>query len=128
MGTKVLLFVVIAFFTLSCEKDEDTYIKPLKEINACGYDDPLNQLEWLHEIAYKSLNDKTGNYIGSIWIITHENKDIIVTDMALGSGGIYRYLFDCYGNQISTVAGLEPSEIGNYLTDSNMIFSTVFYQ
>lgn len=125
MKMKVLFPLLIVLFSLSCKKDDSTYIKPLKEISACGTEDPLNQLEWLHKLANKSLYDKTGNYIGSIWIITYENSDIIVTNMALGSGGIYWYLFDCNGDQVSTLQGLEPNELNNYLTDSNMIFSTV---
>lgn len=125
MKTKVLFFLVVVFFTLSCEKDENTYIEPLKEISACGYDDPLNQLKWLHEMAYKSLNDKTGNYIGSIWIITYENSDIIVTDMALGSGGVAYYSFDCDGVQHSNLENLSLDELNSYLTDSAKIYTNI---
>lgn len=124
MKTKILLVLGVIFFTLSCEKEGDSYIKPLKEVSACGYDDPLNQLEWLNELANKSFDDKTGNYIGSIWIITYENSDIIVTDMALGSGGIAFYFFDCNGIQPSDLEDLSLDELNSYLTDSNKIFST----
>jgi len=125
MRTKLLLFLAIAFFFLSCEKEEDTHIKPLKEISACGYDDPLNQLEWLNKLANKSLDNKTGNYIGSIWIITYEDSDIIVTDMALGSGGIMYYFFDCNGEQHSNLEDLDLDELNNHLTDSTKIFTSL---
>ncbi|MGQ7868302.1 hypothetical protein [Sunxiuqinia sp. sy24] len=124
MKTKILLVLGAIFFTLSCEKEGNSYIDPLKEVSACGYNDPLNQLEWLNELANKSLDDKTGNYIGSIWLITYENSDIIVTDMALGSGGIAFYLFDCNGVQSSDLEDLSLDELNSYLTDSNKIFST----
>lgn len=124
MKTKILLVMWVIFFTLSCEKEGNNYIKPLKEISACGYDDPLNQLEWLNELANKSLDDKTGNYIGSIWLITYENSDIIVTDMALGSGGIAFYFFDCNEVQPSDLEDLSLDELNSFLTDSNKIFST----
>ncbi|HYQ57116.1 MAG TPA: hypothetical protein VEP89_07190 [Draconibacterium sp.] len=124
MVKKVLLFVVSIFFILSCEKDENTYIKPLNEISACECDDPLNQLEWLHELAYKSLNDKTGNYIGNIWIISYENSDIIVTNMALGSGGILYYFFDCEGTQHPNSENLSLNELNSRLTGSAIIFSS----
>ena len=48
----------------------------------------------------KAENDKTGNYIGTIWLIKYKGKDIFVTDMALGSGGIANYFFDCSGNHL----------------------------
>ncbi|MEK7718447.1 MAG: hypothetical protein AAB347_02370, partial [Bacteroidota bacterium] len=79
------------------------------------------------ELANQSLNDKTGNYVGSIWIITYEGSDIIVTDMALGSGGILYYFFDCNGEQSSSLEGLEPNDLNNYLMDSNKVFSTINY-
>lgn len=51
-------------------------------------------------ICTKAENDKTGNYIGTIWLIKYKGKDIFVTDMALGSGGIANYFFDCSGNHL----------------------------
>ena len=89
MKTKILIVLVVGFFALACKKEHNNYIKPLKEISACGKKDPLNQLEWLNKLANKSLDDKTGNCIGSIWIITNKNSDIIITNMSLGSGEFF---------------------------------------
>ena len=125
MKTKIISILIITIFTLSCEDGDNTYIKPLKKISACGYNDPLNQLEWLNEVVNKSLDDKTGNYIGSIWIINHENSDIIVTDMALGSGGIAYYFFDCNGEQHSNLEDLSLDKLNNYLSDSAKIFTNI---
>ncbi|NOY96574.1 MAG: hypothetical protein GXO81_09395 [Chlorobi bacterium] len=126
MKSKVLFpLLLIIFFTLSCKKGNDTYIKPLNVLNACGKEDPLNQLGWLNELANKSLNDKSGNYIGNIWIVSYEGSDIIVTDMALGSGGILYYFFDCNGDQCSTMEGLDINDLNSSLTDLNKVFSTV---
>lgn len=125
MKTKILIVLVVCFFALSCKKEHNNYIKPLKEISACRKADPLNQLEWLNKLANKSLHDKTGNYIGSIWVITFENSDIIVTDMSLGSGGIMYYFFDCKGEHYSNLEDLSLDELNDYLTDSTKIFTNV---
>ena len=119
---KKIVLLLSALVLLSCEK-EDNYIEPKNKISACGYDDPLNQLQWLNEMANKALIDNSGNYQGSIWIVSLTEADCIVTDMSLGSGGVYHYYFDCSGKPFSDEDGLKGIE--NLLKDSNMIFSTV---
>jgi hypothetical protein len=46
----------------------------------------------------KAQIDKTGHYIGIIWLVKHNGKDFFVTNMMLGSGGILYWIFDCAGN------------------------------
>ena len=90
----VLLFLCLLFFSCSHE------LKYNEIITACGCEQPQENLSWLKELITKAENDKTGNCIGTIWLIKYKGKDIFVTDMALGSGGIANYFFDCSGNHL----------------------------
>lgn len=121
----VLLLSILIIFSCN-DKEEDNYIVPINNISACECDDPLNQLEWLNEIANKALIDKTGNYQGNIWIVSQEATDYIITDMMLGSGGVYHYYFDCSGDLITIPDEQFMNNIESALVDSNMIFSTVY--
>lgn len=118
-----IFFLSMLCTVQSCDKNENTYVEPLKNIEACGKTDPLNQLEWLNAIANKALSDKTGNYMGSIWIVSYNDVDLVITDMSLGSGGIYFHIFDCSGSIVEDLDLVPPLEnIENYLSDRNKIF------
>ena len=106
---------------ISCHKEDKTILISLNKISACGVEDPLNDLLWLHEIALKSITDRTGNYLGSIWIKKYTEKDIIVTNMALGSGGVAFYTFDCDGNNVL----ITDISFYNSLTDKDKIFTSI---
>jgi len=84
-----ILFVFFCFFLNSCKKDA---------VCACGVNNPAKKLPWLAELIEKAKTDETGNYLGSIWLENYKGQDIFVTDMALGSGGIAYWFFDCNGN------------------------------
>jgi hypothetical protein len=45
--------------------------------------------------------------------------------MALGSGGIMYYFFDCNGEQHSNLEDLDLDELNNHLTDSTKIFTSL---
>lgn len=83
------LFFIALLMYLSCNKQNYIDVVPLQKISACGVNDPLNELTWLNELVIQSNTDKSGNYIGNIWIKNYQDKDIIVTDMSLGSGNNY---------------------------------------
>lgn len=119
MRTKVLLFLIIAFFTISCEKDEYTYIKPLKEISACGKDDPLNQLEWLNSKILKGKDPSTSNFIENIWIKKYGDEDVIVIDFGLTSSMYSTY--DCTGNSIC----IDNQDFFNSLEENELIYKYV---
>ena len=120
---KIILLTFITFF-LSCEDKEDNYIEPLNSLIACGYNDPLNEIDWLNNLANKALTDNSGNYLGSIWIVNYDGTDYFITDMSLESGGIYHHYFDCGGNPISSNVPT-PSELEDLIENSKMIFSTI---
>jgi hypothetical protein len=61
-------------------------------------DRPQENLPWLKELIEKAETDKTGNYWGTIWLENFKGKDIFVTNMMLGSGGVLYYYFDCSGS------------------------------
>jgi hypothetical protein len=116
MKTKTLLVLVVVFFALSCEKDEDTYIKPLKVISACGYDDPLNQLEWLNSKINDGKDPSKTNFIENVWIKEYQNKDIIVIRFGLAS---WMYsTFECSGMTIS----ISDLDFYNTLSADHLIY------
>lgn len=100
MKTKTFLFAAFFLFLLiggmGCNKEEPTCKNC--ELTACGVKDPQKNLEWLSKLIEKAENDKTGNYWGTIWLEKYKGNDVFVTNMALGSGGIMHYYFDCQGN------------------------------
>lgn len=120
MKAKVLFFLLIIFFTFSCKKDEGTYIKPHKEISACGYDDPLNQLEWLNSKILNGEDLSTTNFIENIWIKEYEGEDVIVISFGLTSS-MYS-TFDCSGNSIS----IDIHDFFDSLKEDELIYKYLF--
>ncbi len=100
MKIKTFLLAVITLFLLigvsGCNKEEPNCKN--SELTACGIKEPQKNIEWLSKLIAKAENDKTGNYWGTIWLEKYKGNDVFVTDMALGSGGIMYYYFDCQGN------------------------------
>ena len=119
-----LLFLGILILNISCNEESVIYFDPINSIEACGLGDPLNQLDWLRDLAVKSMDDKTGNYIGNIWIFSYKENENIVTDMALGSGGVLYHFFDCDGKP-PTADMPSIEELPDFLVDSNLIFSNM---
>ncbi|HNS30665.1 MAG TPA: hypothetical protein PKL52_09060 [Tenuifilaceae bacterium] len=89
---KRLFLIILIAGVLSCDKQNNC------EISACGICNPSKNISWLKEMIDRAEADKSGNYIGTIWLEKSKNDDVFVTNMALGSGGIAYYFFDCGGN------------------------------
>ncbi|MDR1335768.1 MAG: hypothetical protein LBK22_02940 [Tannerella sp.] len=88
---------------ISCNSDKNE-ISGNETCETCG-DRPQENLPWLKELIEKAKTDKTGNYLGSIWLEHYKGKDIFVTNMMLGSGGIANWFFDCSGAHCSDGEG-----------------------
>ena len=116
MKTKLLLVLAVIFFILSCKKDKDTYIKPLKVISACGYNDPLNQLEWLNSKINNGKDSSKTSFIENVWIKQYQNKDIIVIRFP-GINSPYS-TFECSGMAIS----ISDFDFFNTLSVENLIY------
>ncbi|RIH65506.1 hypothetical protein D1164_10330 [Mariniphaga sediminis] len=99
MKLRIVLILWVLFFAFSCiEKDNETYVTPLKEINACGNEDPLNSLEWLNARVLSESNPRDSEYVKSVWIKEYKGNDIIVIDFG---GEVSECLtFDCLGNRV----------------------------
>jgi hypothetical protein len=124
------------------------------EINACGVTDPAKNLPWLAELIEKAENDKMagpykpgdnytpGNYAGFIWLEKYKGRDLFVTSMMLGSGGVLYWFFDCSGNHLTSKNGqyetctacqyvgnnhffIEDDDFGSFVL--NMKLDTVIY-
>lgn len=104
-----------------------------KKITECGADNPRENLPWLKEWIEKAKIDKTGNYLGTIWLVQYKEQNIFVTNMMLGSGGIAYWFFDCSGNYFIHRSGenshYSPSKyVGNgyvFFEDEKEIFSYI---
>lgn len=72
-----------------------------KDIVCCGVRNPQQNLPWLAKII-KKANLYDDQHLGTIWLENYKGKDIIVTDMGLGSGGVMYWIFDCSGNNIAS--------------------------
>ena len=100
MKPKILLFVLgLILFTLSCEKEGNNHIKPLKEISACGYDDPLNQIEWLKSKIINGKDPSKTSFIENVWIKEYGGGDVVVIGFGLTSSMFST--FNCTGENIT---------------------------
>jgi|AGTN01.3.fsa_nt_gi hypothetical protein len=130
---KLLIFIAYILILSSCQNKNEMNIPEIDEtIKACGVSQPQINLLWLKELIKKAETDKTGNYIGTIWLIKYKEQDIFVTDMALGSGGIANYFFDCSGNHLvwREGEGYCPSDfVGNnhFFVEDEEDFGTFFH-
>lgn len=93
---KALSIIAIIFLFFSCEKS----IENKQVISACGISEPQKNIEWLSKLIDKAEDDKTGNYMGTIWLEKYKGSDIFVTNMSMGSGAIAFYFFDCQGKSL----------------------------
>ena len=75
----------------------------------------LENHRWLEKLIDSSKTDKTGNYWGCIWLEKFNGKDLFVTNMMLGSGGVMYYFFDGSGTCITPE---NPTEYANPLIEA----------
>ena len=91
---KKLIGFILCLLMLSCSQKNQA-----DGIAVCNCTNPQENLPWLNELIQKAKTDKTSNYLGCIWLEkTNDGKDIFVTNMMLGSGGVLYWFFDCEGN------------------------------
>lgn len=91
MKKLVILSFVILLVIAACNKSKII----------CGVDDPATELPWLAEIIVLAETDTTGNYHGTIYLEYYNSSPVFFTDMAMGSGGVIGYWFNCDGNNFS---------------------------
>ena len=72
------------------------------QVVCCGVENPQNNLLWLNDLIRKANSDKTGNYVGTIWLEEYKGKNFFITNMMLGSGGVLYWIFDCNGNHFAS--------------------------
>ncbi len=88
---RICYFMIIVISIISCRND------PIEteEIEACGFSNPKEELVWLKDLIAKADTDKTGKYLGSIYL---EENDLFWVRMSLGTGGgALGFWFDCEG-------------------------------
>ncbi len=121
MKTKIIFLIFIILSSFSCnKKDKDVfepfYVEPLNDISACGYDDPLNQIEWLNLKIKNGQDPSNIDFILNIWVKKYEGEDIFIIDFPLTS---YMYApYDCSGEIID----ITNEEFYNSLSDDDLIY------
>lgn len=125
-----LLSISIILTVLSCRRDDiptteygflrDEAIERARVV--CG----KKKMEWLSELISKAEEDKNemlhgGNFIGSIFLTEHKGKSLFVVDMAMGSGGVAYWMFDCEGKQVKLS---NPEFMGDPRRNDKLIYST----
>jgi hypothetical protein len=126
---KKLIGFIVSLLLLSCstklQNDEGDMIEA-NSIEACGCIHPQENLPWLKELIQKAEKDNTSNYLGCIWLEkTSAGKDIFVTNMMLGSGGVLYWFFDCEGNHY-VFPGVEKCVACEYVGNNHVFFDNEF--
>ncbi len=94
---------------------------------ACGG----SSLPWLWDILQKAEEDRLfhshfGNYTGWISIVPYQKRNYFYVRFAMGSGGLYAYLFDCDGVGQRELFGQEFLHFSQNAEKRNfMIYSTI---
>lgn len=95
----------------------------------CGSSNPEQSLQWLKDIIMKAEEDKAtkkylGNYLGKIFSTSYQNQSVFYVSMAMGSGGLAFYLFDCNGITVK----ISPNDIVTFSQNAQkgkLIYSNV---
>jgi phosphoribosylformylglycinamidine (FGAM) synthase-like amidotransferase family enzyme len=90
---------------LNKQIDEKTQEVVTNANTICGSANPEQSLLWLKGIIQKAEEDRLtkkymGNYMGKITSTSYRNEPVFYIRMALGSGGIYAYIYDCNGKTV----------------------------
>ncbi len=105
-----LIFIILFIFHFNCSKKNNADLLNQQTEHAmaiagtiCGSGN--QSLQWLKEIISKAEEDKLtkkydGNYMGKIITTSYQNQPIFYITMALGSGGIFAYTYDCNGKNV----------------------------
>ena len=83
----------------------------------------VENLQWLKKIMEFSKTDKTGHYMGCIWLEKLNGQDIFVTNMMLGSGVVMYWFFDKSGNHfVFKEHGHETCVACNFVGNHHVFF------
>lgn len=135
----ILFFTLMVFTGLKCSKNDSnlqgnqlnvTIKKTITMANvSCRSTNPDQSLIWLKDIIVKAEEDKAtkkhlGNYMGKIFSTSYQNQPVFYISMAMGSGGIAFYLFDCNGITVR----ISPNDVIAFSQDAQkgtLIYSNV---
>ena len=124
---KKLLVIITYFLFFSCNNAvEQNIVSNLDK--ACGCKEPSEELPWLKNLIEKAKNDKTGNYLGYIWLENYKGQDIFVTNMMLGSGGIMNWFLDCSGNHFIFHKEVENCPACNFIGNHHVYIEDEDFQ
>ena len=98
--SKILIFAFLCGATLTSCGFQSELTNDEVIILSNGRTIHLENHQWLKELIDLSKADKTGNFWGCIWLENYKGKDIFVTNMMFGSGGVMYYYFDSSGASI----------------------------
>jgi len=128
--------MIYSFFLLLLFQGCKDEVSPLEEkgisqnivekLNSvCG----ISDLSWLEEIIVKAEEDNRsrtyqGNFIGTVYLEDYQNEPVIFVRMAMGSGGLYGYVYRCDGSSVNF--DNDPSQVETFFSkmEKNQIIYT----
>lgn len=113
----ITLLALLCLLTLSSCNKQDRILPIGEPVCHCGVDDPLNDLQWLHETAlhYESLR---GKQFASISICTYDatSHGFLLTDCEECPDRGQAFV-DCQGNGLGLVGGFAGTPLSAYNID-----------
>ncbi len=112
-----ILLLLFLFVQPSCKKED---------ASICNVDNPATGLPWLAQIISLAETDSTGNYWGTIYLEYYKGKPVFFTDMAMGSGGVIGYWFNCDGSNFILDNQTEFLAFSSNMKLNKIIYSNLF--
>jgi hypothetical protein len=82
--------VLVCLVSNACEDQRKfIYLDSFNKIPACGVDDPVNEVSWLHEKILESYNEK--NFVEYVWVKDYAQEDLFIVSYILSS-----VMYECY--------------------------------
>lgn len=140
--SSTIFYIIMLLMACNCTRNKNNSELQKQEIEvktkealtnantACGFANPEQSLLWLKDIIQKAEEDKltqkyNGNYMGKIFLTSYHNQPVFYIRMALGSGGIFAYVYDCNGITVS-ISQNEMTTFEQNAPQGKLIYSNTF--
>lgn len=116
--TLITLSALLCLLTLNSCKKQDRILPIGEPVCHCGVDDPLNDLQWLHELALQFESMRNQRF-ASISICTYDSTShgFLITDCENCPDRGLDFV-DCQGNTLGLVGGFAGTPLSAYNIDS----------
>lgn len=115
--TFITLMAILCLLTLNSCKKQDRILPVGEAVCHCGVDDPLNDLQWLHQLALQ-FESMRNQQFASISICTYDSTShgFLITDCENCPDRGLDFV-DCQGNTLGLVGGFAGTPLSAYNID-----------